>query len=282
LKLLLRFPELRFEAVASEAPPPGNVPLEKWQPAAGETSNPVIGWHSAGRLHFQFPGFARYVFDPVGDYCEVAAFAGASNAQLIDAYQRAVLPIILQSRGTEVLHASAVDTNAGVLVFAAFSGTGKSTLAAELREHGYAVWADDAVAWTAHRDGIISAALPFVLRVGNSAKYLPLATRASGVERPLAAIIVMERSSARDPLLTRIAPSSAALSAVLPHAYCFSMRDRMANRSLIANHLALVAALPVYRLAFPPRREVLSATIALLEATLQLRPRREFEATAAA
>jgi hypothetical protein len=261
--------------------PPPDVPLERWEPAAGDTSPAVLGWNIAGRLHFQFPGFARYVFDPQADVSTVAAFAGASQPQLIDAYQRAVLPIILQSRGTEVLHASAIDTSAGVVAFAAFSGTGKSTLADEFRKQGYRVWADDAVAWGMQAQQIISAALPFILRIGKtSARYVPLATEPSGVERPLSAVVIMERSGKGPASLTRIAPSSAALSAILPHAYCFSTRDLAANRSLVLHHLALVAAVPVYQLRFAAGRELVSGTRGLVEAILRLEPRRECEANA--
>ena len=68
-----------------------------------------------------------------------------------------VLPLILSYRGNLVLHASAILTPLGVVAFAGASGRGKSTLAARLAQHGYALVADNCLAlrevagrWIAH------------------------------------------------------------------------------------------------------------------------------------
>lgn len=269
--LQLRLPAFRIDAPAVEMPPPADVPVERWESAEGVDAVAVLGWNCAGRLHFQFPGLARYVFEPAAFVCSAQAFAGASDVQLIDAYQRAVLPIILQSRGTELLHASAIDTDLGVVALAARSGTGKSTLAANFGSRGYRVWSDDAVSWAVEDGQVITASLPFVLRTGDSAGgYVPLGTQPSGAPRPLAALVIMERAtSARD--IRRITRSSAALSSVLPHAYCFSTCDSAANRALMSNYLNLIAAVPVYLLRFPAGLDGIAATIELLESTLKLR-----------
>lgn len=249
------------------------MPLERWPSAQGSQADAVLGWQSAGRLHFQFPGFARYVFDVAGCVCSAYAFAGASDRQVIDTYQRAVLPIILQSRGIEVLHASAIDTDAGVIAFAARSGTGKSTLAAQFQSEGYGVWADDAVTWAVEGDAVVTAPLPFVLRVGEGKRaYVSLPTDGLRAARPLAAVIVMERCTDAAPSLGRITLSSEVLPLVLPHAYCFSTRESAANRSLISNYLSLVAKLQLHRLRFPADIQLLPAVTRLIEAALQVRP----------
>jgi hypothetical protein len=224
-------------------------------------------------MHIQFARFGRYVFDPVAFMCSGSAFAGASDAQLADTYQRAVLPIVLQSGGTEALHASAIDTDEGVFAFAALSGTGKSTLAAEFAACGYRVWADDVVTWSVEQATAVTASLPFVLRVGDAAsRYVPLASDSLEEHRRLNAVIVMARSQAQAPSLHRVTRSSVALTSILPHAYCFSTRDRMANRSLISNYLALLAAVPLYQLNFPDRLQLLPTIVELLANTLKLRP----------
>jgi hypothetical protein len=54
-----------------------------------------------------------------------------------------VLPTIAVIRGYEGLHAAGLDSPAGVLAIAAPSGTGKSTLAVELLQRGWRLFADD-------------------------------------------------------------------------------------------------------------------------------------------
>ncbi|HVS62368.1 MAG TPA: hypothetical protein VMT85_02575 [Thermoanaerobaculia bacterium] len=56
------------------------------------------------------------------------------------------LPLWLETRGTRVLHASAVAFGAGAVAFVGPSGVGKSTLCAELVRAGCAFVADDALA----------------------------------------------------------------------------------------------------------------------------------------
>jgi hypothetical protein len=113
--------------------------------------------------------------------------------------------------------------------------------------------------------------LPFVLRIKNSDyAYVPLCSTPPDVARPLAAVIVMERKPDGVPSLSRITRSSVALSAILPHAYCFSTRDSAANRSLMSNYLNLVGGVAIYALHFPPGLEGVPAIIELLESTLGL------------
>ncbi|HLF57368.1 MAG TPA: hypothetical protein VI942_11035, partial [Thermoanaerobaculia bacterium] len=78
---------------------------------------------------------------------EVVAHAEPSvrDALVHEHYFRANLPLALQVRGFEVLHASAVETAAGVVAFAAPKESGKSTLAFALSQRGHRLWADDAV-----------------------------------------------------------------------------------------------------------------------------------------
>lgn len=47
------------------------------------------------------------------------------------------------ARGSQVIHASAVETQHGVLAFAGATGGGKTTLAAELLRRGYSLFSDD-------------------------------------------------------------------------------------------------------------------------------------------
>jgi hypothetical protein len=270
--LQLRIPTFHVDPPSLETGPPPHITPERWE-SAERQHEPVLGWMEDGNMQVQFARFARYVFDPVRFQCAGSPFAGASDAQLTDTFQRAVLPLVLQSRGTEALHASAIDTEEGVFAFAALSGTGKSTLAAEFSVRGYSVWADDVVTWSVEGGKAVTASLPFVLRVGERARdYVPLASDSQGKHRPLKAVVVMARSQEPGPVLCRIERASVALTSILPHAYCFSTRDRLANRSLISNYLALLDAIPLYHLSFPDRPELLPAIVDLLSGTLALRP----------
>jgi hypothetical protein len=54
-----------------------------------------------------------------------------------------VLAILLYQRGNLVLHASSVNIDDQAIAFLGFSGSGKSSIAAALHNHGYGVLADD-------------------------------------------------------------------------------------------------------------------------------------------
>jgi energy-coupling factor transporter ATP-binding protein EcfA2 len=54
-----------------------------------------------------------------------------------------VMPLVLNLRGAEALHASAVLVDGGAVAFTGPTGTGKSTLAAELARAGHSVISDD-------------------------------------------------------------------------------------------------------------------------------------------
>lgn len=54
-----------------------------------------------------------------------------------------VLPLVLNLRGQEVLHATAVLTQVGVCAFTGLTGTGKSTLAANFLHAGFSAFSDD-------------------------------------------------------------------------------------------------------------------------------------------
>src|SRR5207245_620438 len=65
-----------------------------------------------------------------------------------------VLPNVSLARGREALHASAVETPLGILAVAAPSGTGKSTLAGELMNRGWPLFADDVLVLSRGSGGV--------------------------------------------------------------------------------------------------------------------------------
>lgn len=69
--------------------------------------------------------------------------AGGSEHDIVVFLVGSVLGALLHQRGILPLHASAVETDAGAVLFLGQSGAGKSTLLAALLDRGYAMLADD-------------------------------------------------------------------------------------------------------------------------------------------
>ncbi len=86
---------------------------------------------------------ARFRLDAARELLECAPVRAGLHWQRV--LLGRVLPNVALMRDYEALHASAVDSPAGVLAIAAPSGTGKTTLALELIRRGWALFADDVV-----------------------------------------------------------------------------------------------------------------------------------------
>jgi hypothetical protein len=111
-----------------------------------------------GKIGICFPEFASYIFPEDRDQqlIEILVEPGqaATREQIFDQLRRNVVPLILQSRGFQVLHASAVMLCGGVVAFSGRSLSGKSTLAFALSRRGYDVWTDDALLVGVTADGV--------------------------------------------------------------------------------------------------------------------------------
>jgi len=112
-----------------------------------------------GKIEICFPKFASYFFpeERTGEeQIEVLVVPGetARRDQIFDRLNRNVIPLLLQSRGLQVLHASAIRLGSGVVGFSGRSLCGKSTLAYALSRRGYEVWADDALLIVVANDGV--------------------------------------------------------------------------------------------------------------------------------
>jgi hypothetical protein len=186
---------------------------------------------------------------------------------ILDAYYRSVLPMALQAQGAEVLHASAVFTPGGVVALCARSGTGKSTLAYGLSWEGYPLRADDAVAFESSAAQINVRPLPFSIRlrpdaaaffdqvhVPSSLASIPdSATQVDERWTPLAALIVLERFPLADRLAHMAVQPLAPVRAVtelLTHAHCFSLKDPERKERMVHHYLELSAKVPVFKLCF--------------------------------
>jgi hypothetical protein len=192
-------------------------------------------------------------------------------------YQRVVLPFLLQALGYEMLHASAVRTERGVVGFCGESGAGKSTIAVGLSRRGYPIWADDALLLDASTR-IRALSLPFDVRLRrDSAELFQLGWRAdtssgdwSGIERDpvdLFAVCVLSRGAAPGGIdVTECRRGAAALTALLAHACAFNLADLDRKRRMAAQYLAVAAQVPVFKVGVGAGLDQLPGLLEQLEA----------------
>lgn len=108
-------------------------------------------WLRRGKIQdgylLSFPNLADFVVDRSGSEIVCCNASGDATIQtirhlLIDQ----VLPLIVNLRGREALHATAVATQQGICAFTGLAGSGKSTLAASFVLSGYPLVCDDCLA----------------------------------------------------------------------------------------------------------------------------------------
>jgi len=254
---------LELSILDAPMPPPPDPPggeVEVWRDRDGVLC--AYGYTVGRHVWMHLPDVASFSFDRDSDRVTATPHASVRPPVIRDAYHRSVLPMILQAHHAEVLHASAVLAQDGVIALCATSGTGKSTLAAGLGRRGYRVWADDAVAVAVTELGFNALPLPFTIRLRPSAAALfrgvlavtdaTLHSDSAEIKpAPLAAVCVLERADdlRRAVKIERLRPAPA-FPAVLAHAYCFSLRDLTRKRQMVQQYLDLTARVPVFAVHF--------------------------------
>lgn len=210
---------------------------------------------------------------------QVVAVTGSAieEGRVLAIYQRVVLPFLLQALGYEMLHASAVRTERGVVAFCGESGAGKSTIAVGLSRRGYSIWADDALLLDASAR-IRAVSLPFDVRLRrDSAELFQLGWRADtssrdwpGLERdPVDLVTVCVLSRGADPggiNVTGCRRGAAALTALLAHACSFNLTDLDRKRRMAAQYLAVAAQVPVFKVGVEAGLDRLPGLLDRLEA----------------
>ena len=99
-------------------------------------------WETApGAFLLSVEGVARYLVTGGRDILVEPAGGDAHDVCIF--LVGSVLAACLQQRGVLTLHASAVETAAGAVLFSGVSGAGKSTLLCAMLDRGYAMLADD-------------------------------------------------------------------------------------------------------------------------------------------
>lgn len=232
--------------------------LQEWKDTVG---NLIALGYSAGGYHWMdWPDLATFRFDENLNTCAYPV-EKSNLAQVTDQFYRNVFPLALQSRGIEVLHASAVLAHKGVVAFCADSGTGKSTLAFGLAQRGYRLWADDAVVINSIGEKFFTYAIPFFIRLQrdsrtyfNYNKNRVEETFQAGDDdiiqtAPLLAVCLLKREPREDSWISTIKPSDAFIR-ILAQAYYYQIPDPHHKRAMINNYLQLVEYVPVYQVNF--------------------------------
>jgi hypothetical protein len=256
-----------------------------WRDVVGR---PCAYGHTVGGLHWiHWPRLASYRFD--GSGAEVIAVPAPSSREdaIVDTFYRMVLPLALQIRGREALHASAVMIGDGVVGFCATSGIGKSTLAYALDCFGDCPqWSDDVLVFEVTSESIRAIPLPFSTRLAPEAAAV---FRGTGSDRSatisaqtrsetpadIVALCLLARSASRSGgpavQIAHLSPKRA-FPAVLAHAHCFSLLDAKRKKRMIDHYLELVDRVPVLEISFEPGLERLpSLALRVSEAFARVR-----------
>lgn len=275
--------DLSFAPVDAWPPPPldpANPDVELWPDNDGTIC--AYGGSLDGTCWMHLPGVATFRFSQENAQITAIAVASAARGPIVDAYYRTVLPLALQARGIEVLHASAVRMHGGIVALCGVKETGKSTIAYALSQRGYSLCADDAVPFTTSGDVVRALSLPFTIRLRpSSAAFFETDGMREGQSPPpdartpvalaperLAAVFVLQRNpaglSTAPPAVSRLTASSAFMSA-LTHAYCFSLRDESQRARMVQHYLDLAARVPVFEVRFGAGLDWLPAITSAIE-----------------
>ena len=272
--------ELSFAATGS--PPrwhPDSPGIEMWADRYGVPC--AYGQIEGERSWMHVPGVGSFELGDDVRPTLVWPLADVPEWLVRDTFYRTIMPTALQLHGCEVLHASAVVIDRGVVSLCAHSETGKSTLAYALHERGHQLYADDAVVFEFTQERPRLRQVPFSIRLRRpSAEYFDAPPRESSrvtgelarIEEQvdaLAAICILERvpeGDAAAPLVAieRLGPA-AAFPLVLPHAYCFTLRDPRRKALMMRQYLTLLRYVAVYRVRFRPGLENLEAITRAIE-----------------
>jgi len=229
------------------------------------------------RYWMDLPGLATFCFDERSDHVVAAPYPGIATDAVAELYWHSALPLVVQARGGEVLHASGVLMPQGVVALCGASKSGKSTIAYGLHQRGYRLWADDAVALEVTESAITALPLPFDVRLrAATAALFGLGERAArlagpgdssgSTPAPLQAVCVLDRTDGRtrDRILAPLRASSG-YPALLANAYCFNLEDVARKRLMLERYLSLVARVPVVALTVGDGLLGLPATLDALE-----------------
>jgi hypothetical protein len=289
-----------------QQPRPFNLTIasaESFRPPAWDDRDPAVHIHRnhdgsiwaysyarGSEQWMHLPGVASFRFGSHDGEAVVIPDAQTPAVQVSvieDAYQRAVLPMVLHAHGQEILHASAVIMPRGVVALCGRSQTGKSTTAYGLHRRGHRVWADDALVFDASAESVDAIPYPHRLRIREeAAEYFDLhelrrrdtsswtaLEQAQDDPARLACLFLLERDieSSGPVELVRLS-STQTFANVMTYAYLFRLDDPERKRQMLEKYLALMTRVPVFRMRFRATLDQLPAMLDQIESAVQAMP----------
>lgn len=263
--------------IPAEQRPIGARPFHIWQTPEGDA---VADFHRMQCGFFiRFPRRADFRIDFAQDLLSCTPHPEASAAAIEALYRNQVAPLVQAHGGVLVLHAAAIATARGALAFAAWSGRGKSTLAAAFASAGHPFLADDGLVlepagerylavpsqpsvrlWQDSETAIFPMASP---DEASSEKSLLGASASLPHQRsslPLQCTYVLGDGRATRTAIRRLGPAEA-LAALLRHAFVLDVDDRARLREHFRKLAELSDTTPVFSLDYPRRHEDLPALV---------------------
>lgn len=276
---------IRADSQITEKILPGSSSIyaQSWEDRQGQVC--AYTYQAAGAYWMHWPGAVTFCFDHISDDIHYFPENQLPEKVIQDLFWRSVAPFILQVRGKEAIHASAVITKVGVAAFCAASGTGKSTLAYSLERKGYPLWTDDALVFDVTQQGILAIPLPFSLRLlPDTLSYFSQEGRETELAwdmlekapQPITTIIILERLQLNKKPAEIHSCRLSALEAfilILEQAFCFSLYEKKEKERLVRNYLALTEKIPVFRVQFSNDLAQIPGLIGHIEELIQ--PRRD-------
>jgi hypothetical protein len=227
-----------------------------------------IGWTAleGGRGAVALDYGIRFDVDLSQGSASYNAAPAIDEGLVLDSWERCVLPFALASAGDAVLHAAALTDGLSAVAIAGRSGTGKSTLRAELERFGYRGYADDALALAVGDSTPRATFLPFRPKSGRDRFAGPRVERpvADARELPLRAVVVLARDGRA--ALSRL-EGAAGFKALLENSYTLAPAGGAppATEEL----LAVAEGVPVFELRYPHTGEAEPGTVGALLSVLR-------------
>jgi hypothetical protein len=162
--------KVRFLNSQKDFPTPSNWFMH-WHLPGGEPWLSFAKLHDGYLLHFE--ELSDFFVHKSGKEIVCLPKSGISSDTIRHLLLNQVIPLVINLRGGEALHASAVLTPHGIIAFSGPAGSGKSTIAGTLLKAGYPLMSDDCLALI-EKDGEFHGmeAYPEVRLWGDSFKWL--------------------------------------------------------------------------------------------------------------
>ena len=260
-----------FTLEVAADPPPAGTSFDEGSPWVDGDGNVCARVYRQGYTRWiDWPALGLFAFSESQTSVRVWPTEGVAHDVVRDFFERRLQPLLLQARGYQTLHASAVRLGTGVVALTGRSGSGKSTLAYALDQAGHRQIADDALVIDTAAQPPTIVPLPFLPQLKGATALAALLPRAGGVgsEREnepmtLGSVVILQQdaSAPREPRPVRIT-GPAACVAIMAHAHVFDPADD--PQRLVTAYARLVDATPVFQLSYRPAIDEVACLISAI------------------